>query len=124
MPQNAVPQHVIMDGRKTGESKIAAYIREVQKRVGKAKAGWLVAARFLASRFPAWITKSGGELLGKVDDQTAKPENPSITISNLVEHASYVLPPSKINEVLATRIRDMETNARRYIEAHRRSSGL
>ena len=124
VPKNAVPQHVIMDGRKSGESKIAAYIREVQKRVGKAKAGWLVAARFLAASFPAWITKSGGELLGKVEDHTAKTENPTLTISNLVEHASYVLPPSKIGELLATRIRDMEANARRYIEAKKRSSGL
>jgi hypothetical protein len=121
VPKHYEPRFVIMDGgRRSGEGKIAAYIRSVGKRVGKAKAGWIAGARLLASKFPAWITKSGGERLGSVTDRTRERQDPSITLSNHVPYASDILPENKVEQVLATRIRDMEANAKRFVDAKAR----
>jgi len=124
VPKHYEPRFVIMDGgRRSGERKIAAYVRSVGKRVGKAKAGWIAGARLLASKFPAWITKSGGERLGAVRDRTRERQDPSITLSNHVPYASDILPDSKVDRVIASRIADMETNAKRLVDAKARKVG-
>lgn len=106
------------------EASLRTYIRAVQKRVGKAKAGWLAAARLIAAKFPAWIGKSGGEMLGRVRDQSNQSDNPSITMSNEVGYASQIFPTSKLAQLLSSRVRDMENNARQFLRAKARSSGL
>jgi len=88
VPKHYEPRFVVMDGgRRSGDGKIAAYIRSVNRRVGKAKAGWIAGARLLASRFPAWIAKSGGEPTGSARDLTQQERDPSITLSNHVPYA-------------------------------------
>jgi hypothetical protein len=106
------------------EAALRSYIREVQKRVGKAKAGWIAGARAVAAKFPAWIGKSGGEILGRVQDQSNQADNPSITMSNEVEYASQIFPATKLAKLLSSRVRDMEKNARQFLQAKVRSSGL
>jgi hypothetical protein len=106
------------------EAALRTYIRTVQKRVGKAKAGWIAAARLVAARFPAWIGKSGGEMLGRVRDQSNQADNPSITMSNEVGYASQIFPASKLAQLLSSRVRDMEKNARQFLRAKAQSSGL
>jgi hypothetical protein len=105
------------------ESALKAYIRQVQQRVGQAKAGWVVAARLLAAKFPAWILGAGTEL-GSVRDETSSPNNPQITVSNEVPYASDIFPDGKQSELLATRVRDMTVNAQRFVEARARRAGL
>ncbi|MFQ3577691.1 MAG: hypothetical protein SNJ52_01600 [Verrucomicrobiia bacterium] len=106
------------------EAALRTYIRAVQKRVGKAKAGWLAAARLVVAKCPAWIGKSGGEMLGRVRDQSNLSDNPSITMSNEVGYASQIFPASKLAQLLSSRVRDMEKNARQFLRAKARSSGL
>lgn len=103
---------------------LKAYIRTVQQRVGKAKAGWMRGAHLLAAKFPAWISKSGGENLGAIKDDSLNATDPSITVSNQVAYASNIFPPAKLAELLATRLRDMTTHAARYVDAKRRGAGL
>lgn len=105
-------------------ASLKSYIREVQRRVGTAKAGWIRGAQLLTAKFPAWIGKTGGESLGSVQDNSANPLNPSITVSNEVPYASDIFPSSKMSELLSTRIRDMEKNAERFVDAKRRKAGL
>lgn len=124
VPKKNQPRFVVMDGRRSGENKIAAYAREVGRRVGKAKAGWIMAAQLLAAKFPAWITKSGGETLGGVRDNSTNSSDPSITMSNIVPYASDIFSESKQQELLDTRVRDMEANTEHYLEAKARKTGL
>lgn len=124
VPKRYRPRFVVMDGRRTGEGKIASYVSKVGKRVGKAKAGWLIGAKALASKFPAWITKTGGESLGAVNDRTTMLDHPAYTISNLVNYISDILGEDKVRQILATRIRDMEKNAEAYLRAKARQSRL
>ena len=102
--EKVVEQTVVVEK----EAALRTYIRSVQKRVGKAKAGWLAAARLVVAKFPAWIGKSGGEILGRVRDQSNQADNPSITMSNEVAYASQIFPASKLAQVLSSRVRDME----------------
>jgi len=105
-------------------ASLKSYIREIQRRVGTAKAGWIRGAQLLMAKFPAWIGKTGGESLGSVQDNSTNPLNPSITVSNEVPYASDIFPGSKLSELLSTRIRDMEKNAERFVDAKRRKAGL
>jgi hypothetical protein len=105
------------------ESALKSYIRQVQQRVGQAKAGWVVAARLLSARFPAWILGAGREL-GSVEDNTASANDPEITLSNEVPYASDIFPEAKRSELLSSRSRDMAVNAKRFVEARARRAGL
>lgn len=118
-----LPTFVVMDGGKSGQTKIARYITTVQKRVGKAKAGWIAAAQFLTAKFPAWITKSGSSI-GTVQDYTNRLNNPSVIMRNEIEYVSEIFPDSKMSELLSTRIRDMEKNADQYLRAKAREARL
>jgi hypothetical protein len=42
------------------KSQLSSYIKQVQKKVGEAKAGWMAAARrFGSNRIPAWVSRHG-----------------------------------------------------------------
>ena len=101
---------------------LKAYIKQVQKRVGTAKSGWIPAAEFLRGKFPRWIIQASP--LGSIRDRSNDPTNPSIVVSNEVPFVSEIFDRSKWNELILTRIRDMEKNARRFVESRRRKAGL
>lgn len=59
------------------------YVRQVQDRVGFAKAGWLAALRLVGGKIaPAWVERHGATGAGAVVDDRNNPDNPSITAIN------------------------------------------
>lgn len=59
------------------------YVRQVQDRVGFAKAGWLAALRLVGGKVaPAWVERHGAAGAGAVVDDRNNPDNPSITAIN------------------------------------------
>jgi hypothetical protein len=77
--KNAKSQFFISDY----QSKVPAYIRSVQKRVGRLKAGWFSTSVMLgdSSYAPAWI-KSNQWGTGGLYDELDNKSNPAITIEN------------------------------------------
>jgi len=66
---------------------VAKFTKEVQKLVGRAKAGWNNAARALGLPVPAWIARHAepGELI----DDSRNLQNPSMVVSNHVPFAQH-----------------------------------
>jgi len=80
------PRFYIRDTK--SESKLMAYASEVFKRIGKAKAGWLPAARRLKvakKDMISFISRHRGK--GRINMKIKNTPDPFIYVANLVEHA-------------------------------------
>lgn len=117
-----VPKHQRRRSIIRRASALSAYIKKVQKRVGAAKSGWIPAAKFLKGKFPQWVIQA--TLLGSIRDRSSNLINPSIVISNEVAYVSDIFSSSKQDELIRSRIRDMERSTRHLVEAKRRKAGL
>lgn len=107
------PAVFVLDDR-----SIKNYEREVVSHVGKAKAGWLAAARGLGVRgLPAWITRHSSP--GLFQDQTGDTTKPTITIGNLVDFAAEI-PETVWTAALENRMRSMKIEAEKVMEANHR----
>lgn len=114
--KNRKPTHLVKRG-------LVAYIAEVQKRVGTAKAGWLAAANYLDAKFPNWISRHGPKN-GAVQDQTAAAE-PAIIMINYARSMVGVEDEERIVETaLAGRARDMVKHAEKLAELAAKKAGL
>jgi hypothetical protein len=94
------------------------YEKKAITSVGKAKAGWLEAAKALGlGGIPNWISRHNSP--GLFQDATAHFANPSVTIGNLVEYASE-MPIFVFQAALENRIRSMRIEANKIMEANHR----
>jgi hypothetical protein len=66
---------------------VAPFIKQVQRLVGRAKAGWGNAARALGLPIPQWIARHAEP--GEVIDESRNLQNPSMTVSNHVPFAQH-----------------------------------
>ena len=80
------PRFYVKDTK--NEAKLKAYANEVFKRIGKAKAGWLPAARRLkvaARDRIAFISRHRGK--GRIAMKTKNTPDPFVYVANMVSHA-------------------------------------
>lgn len=80
------PRFYVKDTKR--EAKLKAYANEVFKRIGKAKAGWLPAARRLkvaARDRIAFISRHRGN--GRIAMKTKNTPDPFVYVANMVSHA-------------------------------------
>jgi len=106
------PRFYVKDTKK--EAKLMAYAKEVFKRVGKAKAGWLPAARKLklAQRhYIKFIKRHRGR--GLIKMKTKNTFDPVIYIANLVD---YIQKAGREQRIMAVALRHRADNIRLKIE--------
>lgn len=92
--------YLVIGGKKTG---IAAYIKQVQKKVGLTKAGWAKCAELIpldrvssvTRDIPAWVTRNIGRASGHIVDQSAARGNPKVQMTNATPWASQCISPSQ-----------------------------
>ena len=102
---------------------LPAYVAEIQKHVGKAKAGWIAAAQALCAQFPNWITRHGAGS-GSIQDQTTASE-PSLTVVNAAKSMVGMEEDDGVVErALAGRIRDMAIHAEKLAQLAARKANL
>lgn len=81
---------------------IAKYAKERAAFVGFGKAGFITAGSSLGSitRVPAWVKRHQGKAPGRAHDESARKDDPFITLTNEVRYASAILPDHAIAAAL------------------------
>ena len=91
--------------------------------VGKAKAGWLLAANALGAKgIPNWIRRHAGATAGLFEDNTGNKSAPSITMGNLIEYAEQ-FPSEPFEAATEYRKNQIEKKIERVIAASARKHG-
>lgn len=105
--------------------EIKNYIRDIQKRVGFAKAGWITAGSQLGkvTRVPAWITRSVGKAPGSAADRTTGID-PHVTLTNNVRYISAVLPAAQVAAALAIQREKMLAHIEHVISSEAAKAGF
>ncbi len=104
-------------------NSLKRYIKRQVGHVGKAKAGWLPAANALGVETPQWISRHGGSTPGYISDQSSNPDQPSITVGNLVVYASSFHDINMIEVALRMREASMKTQTEKIIAGEIRKAG-
>jgi hypothetical protein len=87
----------------TDFNSLKKFARQVQQRVGLAKAGWASAAKWLGGMrdIPAWVQRHvNARALSSLDDQSSRPYQPFIKITNMVPYVSRCISPDQIQRAL------------------------
>lgn len=104
----------------TRRGKLRAYIRDIQQRVGIAKAGWIAAARDTHARLPQWLNAHGLRYSTRVDRATRR-RNPYYEAHNKAHHLAQLNRGGKIVEfALRARARDMQKRVNHLIKSSAR----
>lgn len=100
-----------------------AYTKEVQRRVGYAKSGWIAAGSQIGklSRIPKWLRKDASNGTGSRRGGTS---NPSVVLNNLVQYVSDVCPPDQIAEALRIQREKMEAHIRHVVANAGKKAGF
>lgn len=100
-----------------------AYTKEVQRRVGYAKSGWIAAGEQIGklSRVPKWMRKGASN--GSASKRGGE-ANPSVVLNNLVAYVSDVLPPAQIAEALRIQREKMEAHIRHVVANAGKKTGF
>jgi hypothetical protein len=83
------------------EAKLKSFIKQLQKSVGMAKAGWAKCAQLIGVTgnplrgFPAWVKRHVSKADGRIVDRS-KGRNPTVKITNKIGYVSKVLSSSQI----------------------------
>lgn len=103
--------------------ELKAYAKEVKKRVGYAKSGWIVAASQLGrlSRVPRWIKKPGSH--GKAIKQGGD-KNPSVNLHNDVPYVSDVLTDKEADQALRIQTEKMTEHINYVLAYHAKKAGF
>jgi hypothetical protein len=104
---------------------IKAYIKERQKSVGFAKAGWISAGTDLGrvTRVPAWITRHVGKAPGHAIDNS-KGIDPHCILVNNVNYVSQILPQNQFAKVINSSLDSFLKHIDHVIAAEAKAAGF
>lgn len=121
------------------QTAINTYIREIQKRVGMAKAGWAHCAQQLGGTsgqtstnnegrqqvmIPRWVKRHiGSPSVGRVDDRSSNRPNASVVMTNTVPWISKCLSVGQMQSALDIQREKMETAIEKAAEYRARKFG-
>lgn len=116
-------------GRVTRSAKVATpdapqvrdYIREVHKRVGRAKGGWVASVTQLGGTVPDWLRQHA--TTGTVEDRTAS-ANPSVRMKNRSEWAGDAHVDRVLSGAMRSRRKDILTAIEKATNTAARTSRL
>ena len=102
---------------------IKDYAKEVQKRVGYAKAGWIAAGEQIGklSRVPKWLRKNASNGTGT---RKGGESNPSVSLNNVTQYISDVLTPAQISEALRIQREKMQAHILHVVSKAGKKSGF
>lgn len=98
------------------DGSVKRYVREKQKHVGKAKSGWLMAARALGVSVTNWISRHSGA--GVFVDRTRDRKKPMVRVGNAVDFIQGSGAELQIvKRALQNRVRNMKAKIERVLRS-------
>jgi hypothetical protein len=97
-------KYLVLDAR-----SVAQFIKTKQSHVGRAKAGWVPAARALGLQLPGWITRHSTPGIYKPDYENAS--MPAVTVGNLISFGSDFSHLRIVQAALNNRVKSMQKRA-------------
>jgi hypothetical protein len=99
---------------------VDSYLRQTTRKAGIAKGGWAGAANAVGGMrgIPQWITRHKAR--GTAIDNTARKNNPSVTLKNNVRYISEILSQADMAEAVRRQIRDFALYIDRLEKGKRR----
>jgi hypothetical protein len=105
-------------------AKLKRYIRDVQKRLGMTKAGWMAGIKLIQGKIPAWVSRHGSGY-GSAKDASGDQRNPHIAVVNSTRGIGDIDREDRIlTTALQGRSRDMIRSLKKKQEFASRKSGF